>query len=552
MAAWEIPVGAGLGLFDYFAALDAERRNQDRLESGIGRLDAAKDELRGIFGMESRSPFGRHGDFTIDRSAGSGSRLAGGAASSGRGHSGFLDPIEGRGYPDLSPPGDEPFIRPDIDDLFTQAESFREGIPAGGFGSAADQLAQNLRRQLRSDRDAISGRLREAMIPVGSTFDVVDFPDFSGDAYRAAAMGDIAAGREAQTQVAREQAVARGLSQGRSLSEIAPDLDVLEYQLGGQAGQLARGVENTIETNRLGYGAQRAALQADLASKEQAINAALGQQDAQIMAALAGQEAGLGETLGRFGQTMDFNTAANLANLTGADQINTSNLELALRNMSQQDRQAFASLMSGLTTGQATGEFNYNQIVPQIFPAFVSLMNAREDNQPESKGSSGLSIFGFGFSSGCIVDTALVPTPDGAKPLESLKVGDVVIDGDDNEAVIVAKDHGDDPNRPRLVWFETDDGARIGGTPDHVVDGETLGERLAGDVIERNGKETRIVRLWYGPYQTMGDLALSSRAEWVANGFRVKSRIQDTIDTIGIDAWESKIDDYGHIKQEVA
>jgi hypothetical protein len=510
MNLWELLASiAGMGV-DYAATTRGEAQQQENLDSAIQRLDTSKGEVRDIYGRDSGPSFS-----------------FGGQSWGGNG-----TPIP-------------------IESLFNQEQTFLDALPAEDFSTGVGELSDRIRSGLRGATGAAVGAINRGRIPIGSTFDAIDYPEFSGDAYQSKALGDIAAGSAAQRTQAREQAVSRGVARGQNLQDIQPDLDALDYMIGGQAGQQARGVENTVETNRMNWGLNRAGTQAQLAAQEQAINAGLSQQEAAIIGQMAGAEAGVTSDLGKFGTTLDYNTAATLASLSGADSTNRTNLLVALRNMSNQDKQALASILAGLTSGQATGEFNYSPIIPQIYPGIASLIDARNQYGQEPKGSSSFQILGTGFTSGCIADTALVPTPTGSKPLRDLRVGDVVIDANGIETTILAKDHGLDKTFPPTVSLTTDDGQNITGTDDHIVDGKPLGEWIPGQHILNGDWPVEVTNVLMGGYMIMGDLMLTNGGDWVANGFRVESRIADVIDDIGLDKWNACVDEFGHARKEI-
>lgn len=127
----------------------------------------------------------------------------------------------------------------------------------------------------------------------------------------------------------------------------------------------------------------------------------------------------------------------------------------------------------------------------------------------------------------CIDGDAMLETLDGQVSIADVQVGDEVMSAEGRLQKVVNKDYGL-PYASRQDDFVTIDaqGRTLTVTVDHVISGKPAGEWKAGEVMDRLGLISSVVK---AEAVHCGDILLEDGSDYIANGFRV-STVRDLVE----------------------
>lgn len=232
------------------------------------------------------------------------------------------------------------------------------------------------------------------------------------------------------------------------------------------------------------------------------------------------------------------------------DQINQFNAMLAMgANLTQAQMSMVSQLMLGKLQAEMaqTGSTVLNsdiynsglQAAGSVIQIFQMMQGPKGSNQ-----SGQWMVFGTGGGGGgssCIAKFCTVLTPNGAKTIEDVQIGDEVLSSDGVFRQVVVKDYGfiEEEDREDCYMVATDRGNVIVATEFHTVGGKPIGEWRVGEAIKVSnlydgGAELTAVVTYNEivPYVVSGDLLLEGNADYFVNGFVAKSVIGENTEAI--------------------
>jgi hypothetical protein len=131
----------------------------------------------------------------------------------------------------------------------------------------------------------------------------------------------------------------------------------------------------------------------------------------------------------------------------------------------------------------------------------------------------------------CVSGEATVERPSGYCRLRNVKVGDLVRNGEFEFSKVVAKDFGASwPERSGdFIKIVVESGRSITLTDDHPINGKKAGEWRVNDVMSVGERVIEASRVEAVP---SGDLRLADGTTYLANGFVVKSIIENPVNVL--------------------